>query len=88
MAKSKFQYEIILLVKAKREDKGFSQADIADHLKVTPGYIGQVESIKSSSRYSQDQLNSLAIFLNCSPKDFMPATPIKDNGPIKLTKSS
>jgi len=88
MAKTKFQYAIILLVKAIREDKGLTQADIADHLKVTAGYIGQIESIKSPSRYTQDQLNSLAIFLNCSPKDFMPETPIKDNSPIKLTKLS
>jgi len=86
MAKSKFQYEVIQQVKAIREAKGFTQDDVADALKVTRGYIGQIESINSQSRYTLDQLNSLALALKCSPKDFIPGTPIKNNGPIKLIK--
>jgi transcriptional regulator with XRE-family HTH domain len=87
MAKSKFQYEIIQQVRAVRETKGYTQDDIADALKVTRGYIGQIESINSQSRYTLDQLNSLALFLKCSPKDFMPETPIKNNTAIKAKKN-
>jgi len=88
MAKTKFQYEIIQLVKAVREDKGFAQDDIADALKVTRGYIGQIESPNSPSRYTVDQLNSLALFFKCSPKDFIPEIPIKNNIPIKAKKKA
>lgn len=88
MAKTKFQYEIIQLVKTIREKRGFTQDDIADVLKVTRGYIGQVESPNFSSRYTIDQLNSLALFFQCSPKEFMPDSPIKNNTPIKTKKSS
>lgn len=87
MAKSKFQYEIIQQVRAVRETKGYTQDDIADALKVTRGYIGQIESINSQSRYTLDQLNSLALFLKCSPKDFMPEIPIKNNIPIRAKKT-
>jgi transcriptional regulator with XRE-family HTH domain len=86
MAKSKFQYEIIQQVRSIRETKGFTQDDIADALKVTRGYIGQIESINSQSRYTLDQLNSLALVLKCSPKDFIPEIPVKNNSPIKLKK--
>lgn len=86
MAKTKFQYEVIQLVRAIREAKDFTQDDIADALKVTRGFIGQIESVNSPSRYTLDQLNSLALFLKCSPKEFMPGTPIKNNVPIKEKK--
>ena len=88
MAKTKFQYEIIQLVKALREEKGLTQDDIADALKVSRGYIGQVESPNYPSRYTVDQLNSLALFFKCSPKDFLPVNPIKKNVPIKVKKRS
>ena len=86
MSKTKFQYEVIQLVKAKRESKDLTQDDIADALKVSRGYIGQIESSNSSSRYTMDQLNSLALFFKCSPKDFIPEVPIKNNIPIKVKK--
>jgi transcriptional regulator with XRE-family HTH domain len=86
MSKTKFQYEIIQLVKAIRESKNLTQDDIADALKVTRGFIGQIESSNSPSRYTMDQLNSLALFFKCSPKDFIPETPIKNNIPIKAKK--
>jgi transcriptional regulator with XRE-family HTH domain len=86
MSKTKFQYEIIQLVKAIRESKSFTQDDIADALKVSRGFIGQIESPNSSSRYTIDQLNSLALFFKCSPKDFLPEAAIKNNTQIKVKK--
>jgi transcriptional regulator with XRE-family HTH domain len=49
-----------------------NQKMIAKAIGVTDGYIGQIESLKSPSMYSYDQLNELAKFFECSPKDFMP----------------
>lgn len=76
MSKTVFELAIVDLVRVKRKDSKLSQAKIADVLKVTPGYIGQVEMKASPSMYSYDQLNELAKFFNCSPKDFMPDAPI------------
>lgn len=88
MAKTKFQYEVILLVKAKRETLGFTQDDIAEALNVTRGYIGQIESPNTSSRYTLDQLNTLAILMKCSPKDFIPLLTIKNNTTIRTNNKS
>ncbi|ERJ59337.1 helix-turn-helix domain-containing protein [Sphingobacterium paucimobilis] len=77
--KTKFEWEIVKLVRNIRELKKnkVSQAKIAKHLGVTPGYIGQIETEKSPSMYTYDQLNKVATLLNCSPKDFMPELAIE-----------
>lgn len=70
--KSKFEIAIVDNVKAVRTKKGFTQDDIAAFLNVTRGFIGQIESPNSASKYNFDHLNALAREMNCSPKDFMP----------------
>lgn len=70
--KTAFEWEIVKLVKKKRGEKGVSQAKIAKALNVTSGYIGQIEIKSNSSMYKYDQLNKIAILLNCSPQDFIP----------------
>lgn len=72
--KSKFDIEVINLVKEVREKKGFSQEDIAGFLDLTAGYVGQVETPSSRSKYNLNHLNRLAYEMNCSPRDFIPAT--------------
>jgi transcriptional regulator with XRE-family HTH domain len=86
--KTKFQLEVVNLVKEIRTKKGFSQDDIAFFLNVTRGYIGQIESINSSSKYTLDQLNILAFEMKCSPKDFIPEHAIEKNIPVNIKKSS
>lgn len=70
--KSPLELHIVEIVKEKRKNLKQSQEDIAKVLRVTVGYIGQIESKKLKSMYSYDQLNELAKFFECSPKDFMP----------------
>ncbi|WP_374758311.1 hypothetical protein [Marinilongibacter aquaticus] len=41
-------------------------------LDVSDGYIGQIESNKSRSMYSFDQLNVIARDFECSPREFIP----------------
>lgn len=72
MPKTYIEYEIVKLVIAMRNSRKKTQRDLADLLKVTPGFIGQVEMESSSSMYSYDQLNEIAKYLNCSLKDFVP----------------
>lgn len=77
MPKTVIEIEIVKLTISKRTSFKVSQGKIAEVLNVTRGYIGQVEMASSSSMYSYNQLNELAIFFKCSPKDFMPENAIK-----------
>ena len=75
--KTKFEIAVIDLVKEMRIKKKYTQDDIALFLNSTRGFIGQIESPNSSSKYNLDHLNKLAIEMGCSPKDFIPDKPIK-----------
>jgi transcriptional regulator with XRE-family HTH domain len=68
---------IIDAVKEKRIEKGLSQRDLAYELKVSLGFIGDVENPKRRAKYNINHLNELAKILECSPKDFLPGDPIK-----------
>ncbi|MGO1245432.1 MAG: helix-turn-helix domain-containing protein [Sphingobacterium sp.] len=69
---------IVETTKEKRKANKSSQEDIAKVLGVTVGYIGQIESKKLKSMYSYGQLNKLARYFDCSPKDFMPEKAVED----------
>lgn len=70
--KSGFELEIVKLVLQKRRDNNLTQENVASCLNVTPGYIGQIESLNEPSMYTHDQLNLLAKEMECSPKEFYP----------------
>jgi len=70
--KSNFELAIVDLVRQKRREHKLTQENIATCLNVTPGYIGQIESLTEPSMYTHDQLNILALEMECSPKDFYP----------------
>ena len=75
--KSNFELAIVDLVRQKRRENKLTQENIATCLDVTPWYIGQIESLTEPSMYTHDQLNVLAIEMDCSPKDFYPEKPVK-----------
>jgi transcriptional regulator with XRE-family HTH domain len=70
--KSKIDQYVIEQVKAKRLERGLSQADLANELGIAVGFIGKVESLKYPSHYNIKHLNDLARILKCSPQDFLP----------------
>ncbi len=76
--KNKIEQFVINKVKEIRIDKGLSQEDIASILNTSRGFIGQIESLNYSAHYNLDHLNTLAIELQVSPKDFLPEKPIKE----------
>lgn len=76
--KTKFEMAIVQKVAAIRQERGFSQKQIADLLEVSKGFIGQVESTNSPSTYSVNHLNRLAFEFDCSPQDFIPTKPIEE----------
>jgi transcriptional regulator with XRE-family HTH domain len=76
--KSKIDLYVIQKVKDKRLAVKLSQADLAYELKVSSGFIGMAESPKYSTRYNIQHLNKLAEIFECSPQEFLPPTPLKD----------
>lgn len=74
--KSEVELFVISKARALREEANLSQSELAFRLGVSNGFIGQVESMKSQSKYNLDHINRLAEIFNCSPKDFLPDTPI------------
>ncbi|MFN8288718.1 MAG: helix-turn-helix transcriptional regulator [Chitinophagaceae bacterium] len=70
--KSPIDLYVIEQVKAFREERGLSQAELAFELGVSIGFIGQVESPRYPAHYNLKHLNELARILKCSPKDFLP----------------
>jgi transcriptional regulator with XRE-family HTH domain len=63
-------------VKNLRNKHGISQAVLATKLGLSDAFIGQCENPKLTSKYSMVQLNMLAKIFECSPKDFLPDTPL------------
>lgn len=76
--KSDIELFVISKARALREEANLSQSELAFRLGVSNGFIGQVESFKSPSKYSIDQINRLAMIFDCSPKDFLPEVPLKE----------
>lgn len=75
--KSEIEAYVINKVKEKRDGRHLSQSELAVRLDVSNGFIGQVESSKSPSKYNLNHLNQLAIIFDCSVKDFFPDKPFK-----------
>jgi transcriptional regulator with XRE-family HTH domain len=75
--KSGIEMYVIGRVKEMREAQNLSQSELAVRLDVSNGFIGQVESSKSPSKYNLNHLNSLAVIFKCSVKDFLPEEPFK-----------
>jgi len=74
--KTKIDWFIISKVKEMRNQQSLEQDDLAIHLNVSPGFIGQIESPNFRAKYNTSHINELAKLFNCSPKDFMPEKPL------------
>lgn len=70
---------VISKVREFRDKHGLTQSNIAEVLEFSRGYIGQVESPLTASKYNLNHLNRLALEFGCSPKEFMPDKAIPEN---------
>ena len=68
--KSAFDKYVSAAVRKERMAQRVSQATLAY------GFISQVESPKSPSKYNLNHINEIAKFLGCSPRDFLPEQPL------------
>ena len=75
--KTDIETYVISKVKEMREERNLSQSELAAHLDVSNGFIGQAESSKSPTKYNLNHLNRLALIFKCSLKDFFPDMPFK-----------
>jgi transcriptional regulator with XRE-family HTH domain len=66
----------INMVKKKRLEKGYSQKELAYLLDLSIGFIGDIESAKSRAKYNLNHINKLAEIFECSPRDFLPDSPV------------
>ena len=63
---------VIDKVREKRQEKGMSQAELADSIDISRGFIGAVENPRQRAKYNLKLLNEIAKVLNCSIRDFFP----------------
>ena len=54
--KTTFQYEVISRLKKLREEKKYTQASIAKLLEISPGQLGNIESIKQEHKFTLAQI--------------------------------
>lgn len=83
---SELDFFIINKVKELRIQKKISQVELANRMELSSGVIGKIENFRERAKYSIRHLNLLANALGCSPCDFLPAHPLK-NDLVKITIS-
>lgn len=71
--KTEFQYKVISRIKKLREEKNYTQASIAKLLEISPGQLGNIESIKQEHKFTLAQILKICDELNISIEDiFLP----------------
>jgi transcriptional regulator with XRE-family HTH domain len=75
MSRTKIEDYVIDIVKEKRLTFGYSQAQLAELMEISSGFIGKAESPKQNAKYNLNHINKLATIFNCSPQDFLPTKP-------------
>ena len=71
--KSDIDLFVINRIREKRKELKVSQRGMAEMLGCSAGFIGQVESENSDTKYSVHQLYLIAKDFDCSPADFFPS---------------
>jgi transcriptional regulator with XRE-family HTH domain len=84
--KTKFEIAVIDKVKQLRMKKNLTQDDLAEFISASRGFIGQVESPNSASKYNLNHLNTLAKEMGCSPQEFIPEKSLDETGKSKKKK--
>ena len=56
----------------------FISLKLADYMNLSPSFIADIENPKRRAKYNLNHLNELAKVFSCSPKDFLPDTPLKN----------
>lgn len=73
---SAIEQYVIDRIREIRKKKGVSQRELSALTELSIGFIGDVESTKSRAKYNLNHINQIAKALECSPKEFLPQSPI------------
>lgn len=71
---TKIEDHVIAVARELRIKHKMSQADLADELGVSYGFIGKVESSVYPTKYNLNHINKLSEIFSVSPKVFLPKT--------------
>jgi transcriptional regulator with XRE-family HTH domain len=64
------------IMRAKRTERKWSQQELADYMNVSKAFITDIESPTRVAKLNVKHINELAKIFQCSPKDFLPNTPL------------
>ena len=67
---------MIEAIRKERMAQKVSQAMLAYGIGVSRSFIGMAESSKYDIKYNLNHNNEIARYLGCSPRDFLPETPL------------
>ncbi|PQJ12992.1 transcriptional regulator [Flavipsychrobacter stenotrophus] len=73
---SEIDQYVIDKVRMLRQERGFSQSQLAFEMDMSTGFIAMIESGKYDKKYNISHLNKLAIILQCSPQILLPDKPL------------
>ena len=79
--KTEYQNRIIMTLKKLREEKGITQASIAQYLDISAGQLGNIESYKQKHKYTLKQIVMLCEKFDYSVQDLFLQEP-NSNGSI------
>ncbi len=83
--KTNYQLQVILKLKILRENKGYTQAEVAKTLGISPGQLGNIESPKMPHKFTLKQIYVLCELLNVDIVDvFLSSDQKKTNIETKL----
>lgn len=72
----KIELYVITRVKEIREEKKITQEQLSLAIGKNITFISQIEAPSKKAKYNIIHLNLIAKVLECSPKDFLPDTPL------------
>jgi len=76
---SEIDLYVINKVRELRVPKTLSQVKLSILMGLAEGAIGKIENPKERAKYNIRHLNLLAKALKCSPRDFLPERPLKND---------
>jgi ribosome-binding protein aMBF1 (putative translation factor) len=76
---SKIEQYAIDKVREKRIAAGLSQEMLSLKMELNSKFVGNVESVKRTTKYNLNHLNKIAQILGCSLREFLPELAIADD---------
>ncbi|MCD8041424.1 MAG: helix-turn-helix domain-containing protein [Tannerellaceae bacterium] len=67
---------VIARVKAMRQERGWSQQELADYMNFSQSFIRDVENPKKAQKYNLSHINELCKIFDCTFADFFPDKPL------------